>query len=246
MSAPPISRTMSLPTSNADLRPPLLRGVALACRRGDRLLFEGLDLEVVAGRLLWLRGANGSGKTSLLRVLAGLARPAGGELVFDMPERVGGGRGRPVYIGHANALKDDLTADESLRFLLHLDGVESSRAERVEALRRFGLASRRDALVRTLSQGQRRRVALSRLVLSTPATPWLLDEPFDALDADGVLQLEQVLTAHVHGGGAAVVTSHLPLGDALPAPLVVDLDRRTVRPAVPSRERVSLDEAVGA
>jgi heme exporter protein A len=194
---------------------PALRVAALACRRGDRVLFRGLDFELAAGQILWLRGANGRGKTSLLRLLAGLSSPEAGEI-----ER---GTGL-VYIAHTNALKDDLSAIESLRFLARLHGLPDEDAALIDALRRFGVEKRRNAPVRTLSQGQRRRVALARLALSPSASVWVLDEPFDALDTDGIAALNLLLSQHLQAGGAVVLTSHQTLTLADPAPRVLQLD----------------------
>lgn len=207
------------PSTTGSAGAPLLAARALACRRGERLLFEALDFDVRAGQLLWLRGANGRGKTSLLRLIAGLARPAGGELA-----RAAAGNAGFVYIAHANALKDDLSALENLQFLARLHGDAADAATCTEALRRFGLASRRHAPVRTLSQGQRRRVALARLSLAGERTLWLLDEPYDALDAEGCATLDQLLSAHARAGGAVVLTSHLPLAIDEPVPTVLQLD----------------------
>jgi heme exporter protein A len=213
----PISVSPDLPSaSNAGA--PLTAARALACRRGERLLFEGLDLELRAGQILWLRGANGRGKTSLLRLLAGLARPAAGEL-----RRPGASPGF-VYIAHANALKDDLSALENLQFLARLHGDAADAPSCTGALRRFGMAARRNAPVRTLSQGQRRRVALARLALAAARTLWLLDEPYDALDAEGCATLDRLLSDHACSGGAVVLTSHLPLALNEPAPTVLQLD----------------------
>ena len=155
----------------------------LQCRRGERVLFAPVSFVVGAGAIVWLRGANGQGKTTLLRTLAGLSAPASGELAWAGAPALAP---RPLYLAHANALKDDLTVGESLRFLLHLGGHHVDGGDVDAALERFGLASRRDAFVRTLSQGQRRRVALARLAAQRELLPWLLDEPFDALDAAGV------------------------------------------------------------
>jgi len=134
-----------------------LHARALACRRGGRLLFQGIDLSVDAGQLVWVRGPNGRGKSSLLRLLAGLSRPAAGEITRTSPV---------VYIGHQHALKDDLSAQEALSFLvaMHEGAVDGAAVE--SALEHMGVKGRRHALVRTLSQGQRRRVSLARLLLS--------------------------------------------------------------------------------
>ncbi len=143
-----------------------MRAQALACRRGARLLFDQLDLTVQAGQLLWVRGPNGQGKTSLLRLLAGLSEPAEGQL-----ERAT----RVVYQGHQHALKDDLSAQEALAFLGELHGDQADEAQLLAALAHMGVKGKRHNPVRTLSQGQRRRVALARLLLAPPDTCWVLD-----------------------------------------------------------------------
>ena len=188
----------------------------LQCRRGDRVLFAPTSFVVAPGSIVWVRGANGQGKTTLLRTLAGLSVPAAGEIVRN-------GARPPLYLAHANALKDDLTVAESLRFLLHLAGQHVDGRAVDAALERFGMASRKDAFVRTLSQGQRRRVALARLAAQRELLPWLLDEPFDALDAAGVELLASVIAQHARRGGVVVLTSHLPLPIDEPAPAIVEL-----------------------
>jgi heme exporter protein A len=195
---------------------PHLAAADLACRRGSRLLFEHFSLDVHGGQIVWLRGQNGRGKTSLLRLLAGLASPEHGKVVRD---------GAPLYIGHANALKDDLRVGEALEFLLRIHGRPCAPATVHAALDRLGLLNRRDAPVRTLSQGQRRRVALSRLAVDDRASLWLLDEPFDALDADGVERLNGLLVEHAQRGGSALLTSHLGLDTEALRPVEVNLDR---------------------
>lgn len=192
----------------------------LACRRGDRVLFAPTSFVVGAGAIVWIRGANGQGKTTLLRTLAGLSAPAGGDIAWaGAPEILP----RPLYLAHANALKEDLTASESLRFLLHLAGNPVDGRDVDAALERFGMASRKDAFVRTLSQGQRRRVALARLAAQRELSTWLLDEPFDALDAAGVELLADVISHHARRGGSVVLTSHLPLPIDEPTPAIVQL-----------------------
>lgn len=201
---------------------PALSVTQLACRRGDRILFKGLDLDVHAGQVVWLRGANGRGKTSLLRLLAGLSTPEAGQVQWGSSPR------QLVYIAHANALKEDLTVLESLRFLARLHGREEGDAQLVNALQGFGMASRRDAPVRTLSQGQRRRVALSRLAIDTQPSVWILDEPFDSLDTEGIATLNALITRHAQRGGSVVLTSHQALTLSEPQPLVVQLDEVAV------------------
>lgn len=175
---------------------------------------------------MWLRGTNGRGKTSLLRLLAGLSRPEHGGITWQgTPIRDAEDfHRRLVYVGHSNALKDDLTALESLRFLALLHGRPAARPALLEALRQCGMGQRSDAPVRTLSQGQRRRVALARLWLESEASLWILDEPFDALDNQGVEMLNGLLAAHARRGGCVVLTSHLALTLTDPQPITVSLD----------------------
>jgi heme exporter protein A len=211
---------------------PALAASRLACRRGDRLLFRGLDFSLPAGQIVWLRGPNGSGKTSLLRLLAGLSTPAEGAVTWDgVPLRQAGAHylRSLCYLAHANALKDDLTVLESLQFLARLHGHAGTGADCEAALRRVGLFSRRHAAVRTLSQGQRRRVALARLQLDAAAPVWILDEPYDALDAEGTGMLDEALGQHARRGGAAVLTSHIDLTLRDPAPVTLQLDAYAAR-----------------
>ncbi|HEX6706447.1 MAG TPA: cytochrome c biogenesis heme-transporting ATPase CcmA [Albitalea sp.] len=214
----------ALPSS--PLPAPRLVARELACRRGTRLLFKGLDLDVPAGRIVWLRGQNGRGKTSLLRLAAGLSSPEHGHVLIDgVPARTITPERALVFIAHANALKEDLSVSEALAFLLRLHGRASDGPTVRAALERLGLAGRRDAMVRTLSQGQRRRVALARLAVETAPSLWLLDEPFDALDTDGVERVNGLLVEHAGRGGSVLLTSHLALDAARLAPIEVDLDR---------------------
>jgi heme exporter protein A len=196
----------------------------LECRRGERSLFGAVSFVVHRGEIVWLRGANGQGKTSLLRTLAGLSAPEAGTIEWSRAPA----RRRLLYIAHANALKEDLSVTESLRFLLSLGGDAPADATITASLERFGMASRRDAPVRTLSQGQRRRVALARLAAQREPSTWLLDEPFDALDATGIETLNAIIVEHARRGGSIVMTSHVPLAIAEPAPLVVMLESPVV------------------
>jgi heme exporter protein A len=157
-----------------------------------------------------LRGSNGSGKTTLLRILAGLSPADEGELSFHTKE-VNALRKALVYVGHTNGLKDDLSALESLDFVARLHGRACDQKALTMALRRMAIHHRRDAAVRTLSQGQRRRVALSRLALEHEPGLWILDEPFDSLDAEGIDAINGLLKEHLGRGGGVVMTSHVPL-----------------------------------
>lgn len=177
----------------------------LGLRRGRQWLVRRLHVAVKPGALIWLRGENGSGKTTLLRTLAGLSRPAEGS-VF----RSAAGE-RPLYIGHQSALKDDLDARVALRFLLELRGHAPAESDLDTALECWGVRRAADRPVRTLSQGQQRRIALCRLLLEPATALWLLDEPLDALDDAGVALVHAVMGKHVRTGGAVVLTSHIGL-----------------------------------
>jgi heme exporter protein A len=206
---------------------PTLRTEGLASRRGDHALFADLSVELPARQLLWLRGHNGRGKTSLLRLMAGLAQPDAGRVTWgdvalaDAPEFAT----QSVYIAHANALKEDLTAFESLQFLAALHGRDTAPAAVSGALSRLGMRQRERAPVRTLSQGQRRRVALARLALESDPGLWVLDEPFDALDVDGIGVVNELLEQHLMRGGSVVLTSHQPLSMTSVTPRILDLDK---------------------
>lgn len=210
---------------------PLLQAQALEGQRGERTLFRALELQLAPGEVVWLRGRNGRGKTTLLRLLAGLSTPTAGEIhVLGQGVRRAGAELRRalLYIGHHNALKDDLSATEALAFLAATRGLSPTAQSLRDALERLGIASRARAPVRTLSQGQRRRVALARLALADPARVWLLDEPFDALDDQGIAALNGLLAEHAGRGGAALLTSHQELSLREPAPRVFALDAFTV------------------
>lgn len=193
----------------------MLEAADLRCERGGRVLFERLSFRLAAGEFLRVSGANGSGKTSLLRVLCGLLTPSRGSVRW---------KGEPVaalreeyarqlvYLGHAPAVKGDLTAEENLSIACTLAGVAASRDAVKSALARFALPD--DVPVRRLSQGQRRRAALARLALSGGVPLWLLDEPFAALDAEGIERLGALLSGHAEKGGAIVFTTHQDPGFA--------------------------------
>lgn len=220
-SSPSSARTLS----DRPALPPLV-ATALRCERGERVLFDGLELRLEPGELVWLRGANGRGKTTLLRTLAGLGAPAAGQLHLGaqlLKAADPAWRRQLVYLGHANALKDDLTAAESLGFAARLAGVPASPAEVQAALAALGVGALARRAVRTMSQGQRRRVALARLALAPKPALALLDEPFDALDDDGIDRLARLLAGIVEGGGAVLFTSHQQIDRLRPVPRVVML-----------------------
>lgn len=185
----------------------------LACERGERLLFRNLDFELGQGDALLVRGGNGRGKTSLLRILCGLSTPAAGEVRWR-GEAVGRAReqyGREMaYVGHANGIKDDLTPLENLRLAAALGGRGLGEDAAQAALARVGLARCVDLPARVLSFGQRRRVALAGLA-TAGALLWILDEPLTGLDVDGVAMVEAMIGDHVRAGGLAVMTTHQPL-----------------------------------
>ena len=219
--------TPSVPATRFDTEGlPTLAAEDLACRRGNRLLFKGVSFSVGAGQAVWLRGRNGRGKTSLLRLAAGLSNPESGSISWGgVPVRKATGLPRRmVYVAHASALKDDLSVTESLRFLALVHGRASDEASIHQALERVGMASRREAPVRTLSQGQRRRATLARLALEREASIWILDEPYDALDVDGVDCVNALLHANLARGGSVLLTSHQATGASAPPMAPFDLD----------------------
>lgn len=191
---------------------PLLSGHQLALRRGNAWLFKDLHFSLHAGEVLWVRGPNGSGKTSLLRVVVGLIQADAGSVHWrGMPiEKSDGYAQALVYIGHNQALKDDLTAAEALEFLATLHGRPHTASSIAASLRQLSVYTRRHQLVRALSQGQRKRVALARLALETKPGLWVLDEPYDALDAEGIDAVDALVLNHIERGGCALFTSHLP------------------------------------
>ena len=182
----------------------------LECVRGDHCLFVGLNFTLQAGGLLHLRGSNGSGKTSLLRTICGLIAPITGEVLWQdenirsLREEFNSGL---TYIGHQGGIKDDLTALENLQLYCRLFGVEVTEDRILDALQQIGLGGREDLLIKVLSQGQKRRVALTRLLIHATKL-WVLDEPFNALDVDAVNLLRDLITKHLENGGLAVLTTH--------------------------------------
>ena len=192
----------------------MLETTALACERGGQRLFADIGFALAAGGLLRVRGANGSGKTTLLRTLAGLTRPAGGAVHW---------RGNPIddefrkemlFLGHAPAVKDELTVLENLAFSAQLS--ELRNVDCKIALEQLGIARLADLPARYLSQGQRKRAALARLALSSGVRLWLLDEPFAALDDEAIDRVSALCAAHLVSGGVLVLTSHQDIPIAAP------------------------------
>ncbi len=185
----------------------------LACARGDHRLFTGLSFSLAAGELLQVQGENGSGKTSLLRTLCGFIVPEAGEVRWqgnDIRKLAEVYFDQLIYLGHLNAVKDELTALENLRVNSGLAGRAIDDPEAIAALRRLGLRGKELLPAKVLSQGQRRRVALARLVVSK-APLWVLDEPLTALDTGAVGLMQALIGEHLSRGGMAIFTTHQPL-----------------------------------
>ncbi|MGA9165085.1 MAG: cytochrome c biogenesis heme-transporting ATPase CcmA [Thiobacillus sp.] len=189
----------------------MLEIINLGCLRGERRLFGGVSFRLAPGGLIWIQGSNGSGKTTLLRTLCGLTQAMAGEVRWrgETIQTLGEDYRRELsYLGHANGLKEDLSALENLRIAAQLAGQPVSREACVEALQGSGLAGREHLPVKFLSQGQRRRAALARLRLAHPRTLWLLDEPFNALDTRAVADMRHIMETHLARGGMIALTTH--------------------------------------
>ncbi len=187
----------------------MLRAVDLGCERGDRILFSGLNLHLHAGEVLQVHGANGCGKTTLLRALCGLTRPATGEILWqekDIRDDESTFSDDVIHIGHHDGIKQELSALENLRFAVALSA-KSPELSAEQALAHFGLTAQTHLPAYVLSAGQRRRVALARLLLNA-ARLWVLDEPFTALDQSSIGVMEAMLHQHASNGGCVVITSH--------------------------------------
>lgn len=172
----------------------------VACIRGDRLLFERLSLSLAAGDLLWVRGPNGTGKSSLLRLVAGLLRPAAGTVKRHA---------RCALVDEAAALDSEQSVRRALDLWARIDGIDAAVV--TEAMAAMGLERLRDVPVAMLSTGQRKRAALAR-VIASGAPLWLLDEPANGMDAAARDRLSAAIAAHRAGGGAVLLASHFDLG----------------------------------
>ncbi len=188
----------------------MLQILDLECVRGDLLLFSGLNFALESGELLHVKGANGSGKTTLLRTVCGLSHPESGKVLWQGESIWKQGesyRDELTYIGHLNGVKDELTVLENLRIATMLSGEQHSEDQLIDALVKIGLGERIDLPAKMLSQGQRRRVSLARLLL-TKSTLWILDEPYTALDVSVIATLQQVIAQHLQCGGMVLLTTH--------------------------------------
>jgi heme exporter protein A len=196
------------PTSNKTSL--ALEARELTCLRGERTLFSGLDLSISAGQCLHVRGENGVGKTSLLRILTGLSRPEFGEVLWANQsiaiDPLAYHR-ELLFLGHRDALKEDLSAVENLMMYAALDAVSLPYEKALASLWRFGLRGRENLPVHCLSAGQKRRLLMARM-LTRQAKLWILDEPFNALDFQAVNELQDLIAEHLVGNGLVVLTSH--------------------------------------
>lgn len=185
----------------------------VACTRGSKLLFRGVTLRLLPGQMLGVRGANGCGKSSLLRVICGLLPATEGHVLWrGQPVRGDEGHAHDLlYLGHAHGLREELSARENLELAVSLGGERLSHAAIGQALALAGLRASGDLPLRRLSQGQRRRCALARLPLARRQRLWILDEPFNALDAEGAEWLMSEVRDHLQRDGLVVFTSHQPL-----------------------------------
>lgn len=184
----------------------MLETSGLACERGGLRLFADLDFRLAPGELLRVRGPNGAGKTTLLRTLAGLTRASAGTIRWRGNPIGDEYRSEMLFLGHAAAIKDELTVQENLEFSARLSALRDLDLEK--ALQNLGIARLASLPARFLSQGQRKRVALARLALSPDKPLWLLDEPYSALDAGGIVSVSELCARHLAGGGMVVLTSH--------------------------------------
>tara|TARA_R110001583_G_scaffold43130_3_gene137107 strand:- start:5283 stop:5957 length:675 start_codon:yes stop_codon:yes gene_type:complete len=192
---------------------PLLSATSLTCIREDRLLFDQLNIEINAGDIVQVEGPNGSGKTSLLRILAGLSQPFEGDIFFNnqlISQSQEEFHQNLLYLGHLPGVKGEMNAQENLSFNLALHGINNDATDIKQTLAEVNLTGFEDSLASHLSAGQHRRISLARLYKSN-ARIWILDEPFTAIDKQGVHALEQLFKAHINQGGCVILTTHQDL-----------------------------------
>lgn len=209
----------------------ILEAHNVACVRGDQVLFQEINCSVQAGEALRVTGVNGSGKTSLLRIMCGLTAPTEGSVLWGgvSIQKVRDEFHRDLlYLGHAHGMKDDLLSWENIVMSAGLSGRPVDRRQVCQVLEQAGLEAVIDLPARVLSQGQRKRVALARLRLEQNVALWILDEPFSALDQVAVTDLVQVLNQHVARGGRVVYTTHQDVLLSASRTMVVNLDREAV------------------
>ena len=202
----------------------MLQATEIACVRGHRELFSEISFTVERGSALRVQGENGTGKTSLLRILAGLSPAAAGEVRWDGEPLARQGesfRRELLFVGHANGLKDDLSALENLRQALAVGGIPAPESELRAALAQDGLEAIADYPVQWLSQGQKRRAALTRLAFASARRLWRREEPCSALDVHAVSRLAARLARHVAGGGQLVFTTHQEIALDVPTQALV-------------------------
>lgn len=201
----------------------MLEARGLTCVRGEKQLFEGLNLRLSSGGCLHVRGENGVGKTSLLRLLTGLAKPDAGQVMWgsqNISKDPLGYHRDLLFLGHRDGLKEDLTALENLQMYAALDAMSLTQEKALAALWRFGLRGREHLPVNCLSAGQKRRVLMARM-LTRQAALWILDEPFNALDVNAVHELKNLIAEQLQHGGLVVMTSHQEV--SIPNMQVLDL-----------------------
>jgi heme exporter protein A len=188
----------------------MLEATDLGCVRGERRLFSDVNFALEPGSLLQVQGPNGSGKTSLLRLICGLLAPADGQIRWQGTNIRSLGEDYFTslsYIGHRNGLKEELTPIENLRVTSGLSGTQLSQREASSVLGKIGISGREHLPARLLSEGQRRRTALARL-LTCETTLWVLDEVLTSLDSSAVRFVTSLIEEHLNKGGIAVVATH--------------------------------------
>jgi heme exporter protein A len=211
----------------------------LACARGGRPVFAGVSFDAAPGDVVQVRGSNGSGKSSLLRLLCGLLQPVAGD-VHWRGRRVGAGDAvfarEVAYAGHAGGMSGELTVLENLRFAMHVAGTSNGDAACRDVLQNLHLGDRKHERLCHLSQGQQRRLSLARVLLSQRRL-WLLDEPCAGLDAEGEERFDAYLAEHVRRGGMAVVTTHRDIGHDGPCAHALDMNRLSDAGCFPADHR---------